>query len=345
MPDISDEIIDIINKKTQEHTQVKKEEDKTPEVEVTLTSGEDYDEAKFSDLFWPPVGVPDHAVKVFKGYDTIQSFDENYIPPKEEFEKLSFSLSAGLKTLVVGPTGCGKTMMMEYFAYRTQRPFLRISHDQELDRARVFGRTDLAVEDGHTVTKFVKGVLPVSMTTPTLVVADELSRAPGYATIQYQSILDRRMFLAPEAPEGEQQIEANENWLIVGTDNTKGNGDNMDLYSASNVQDASFINRWDILIEAQYLDQDTEKEFIQKLAPEMSERAAMKLARFSELMHKGFNAGNIQTAFSPRNILAITKLFNKGMPIKNSLEMNYVSRVSESERSDVMESVNAVYGD
>ena len=348
MPDISDEILEIIQGRTEKFEEEKSPKD-LPEVTHTLESGnksdtQTYNDALFSTVFWEPKHVPDHPVRLFTGYDCDEA-SETYVPPVQEFEQLSLSLSAGLKPLVVGPTGAGKTLMMEHYAASTGRPFVRISHDQELDRARVFGKIDIVIdEDGNQITDFVPGVLPVSMGTPALVVMDEVSRAPGFATIQYQSILDRRTFLAPEAKPGKQIIKADPDWLIAATDNTKGNGDDMDVYSASNVQDASFINRLDIVIEQDYLSESEERVLIDTLTDRLQATDVQSLAKFSRLMHKGFKAGTLMTAFSPRNLVAIAQLVNLGVDLRSAINMNFVSRVSKSELSDVLESVEAVFG-
>lgn len=357
MPDISDEILDIIRSRTSDfeaksdRSDVEEAtEEEGPALEpmasVTLEDGTSYQDIPFSTLFWKPKRVPDHYVRVFTGIDGVSPEPSAYIPPKNEFEELSLALTLNLKTLMTGPTGSGKTQVMEYYAAKTGRPFVRICHDVELDRARVFGRTDLVTDEGGTqVTKFTLGLLPKSIQTAALVNLDELSRAPGFATIQYQSTLDRGEFHAPEADPGEQIVYMNENCRIVATDNTKGNGDDMDLYSASNVQDASFINRWDILIELDYLSEAQERKLVGMWTDKAMPREEVeRLCTFSRLMHKGFLEGKIQTAFSPRNLQAICRLYVAGVPIKKALDMNYIKRASKSEISDINECLKAVYG-
>jgi len=108
----------------------------------------------FSELYWKPKHSPDHMVPVFEGYDSATPKD-TYIPPKEDFEWFSYAIVNGLKPLVVGPTGCGKTLMAEYYAASTGRPCLRIEHNVELDRATVFGQVHITEGD----TNFVPGML------------------------------------------------------------------------------------------------------------------------------------------------------------------------------------------
>lgn len=299
----------------------------------------------FSEKFWKPETVPDHLVTEFEGYP-VGSLKWDYIPPKAEFERLSLSFSLKMQVMIVGPTGAGKTQMCEYFAIQTGRPFLRIEHSHELDKATVFGQTHInALDDGTTETDFVPGVLPTSFDAPTLVVLDELSRATGYANMIYQRVLDRREMTMPELKgKGAEILTPDPEWLIAATDNTKGNGDDLDKYSASNVQDAAFINRWHVLIEQGYLSVEEEETLIKTLSSSMSIKDRKALAKFSALMHAGVEKGEIQTAFSPRNLQVVCQYVDSGVPVKQAVEWNYVSRCAKSELSDVNSSLNAAFG-
>lgn len=318
-----------------------------PEVTVEKQDWHTYGEGKrkiemFSEVFWEPRYVPDHPVSVFSGYEHPEV--GTYIPPKVALEKLSFAISADLKVNVVGPTGAGKTLLFEHYAAVTGRPYLRIEHNMELDKATVFGQVHINVdEEGKQSTDFVEGVLPKAMRQPCITNLDELSRAPGFANILYQRVLDRRELSLTEVKGGTGVLQACSEWVVCASDNTKGNGDDMDKYSASNVQDAAFINRWDVIIEMDYLNPEEETTLITTLSG-MPKEEAIALAKFSALMHSGFKSGQISSAFSPRNLSAICKMYKLGMPVRDAVNMNYVSRASKSEISDIMESLAAVFG-
>lgn len=310
----------------------------------TDEEGREYDDVKFSDLFWEPKTVPDHLVRVYKNLDDVPPMPGNYVPPVEEIELASLSFATGQKLLNVGPTGAGKTLMFEYMAHMMGRPYLRIEHNVFFSYEAVFGQTHINTTEDGTETDFVEGVFPKSMTSPTLVVLDETSRNTGHANILYQRALDRREFSLNEAKCGKGVRVAHPDWIICGTDNTKGNGDDMDKYSASNVQDQAFINRWDVIIETDYLTQEDEVTMIKRLAPKMDEDVAKSLAKFSGLMHAGFKSGEITTAFSPRNLVAICGFYNAGLTLRKAVEINYMSRCTKSELSDVNESFRTVFG-
>jgi cobaltochelatase CobS len=351
MTDAIDDILSVLSERRDEITA--KSEPKPPPatvIKLESTLWEEREDGKSmryvpaSELFGWSFAV-DHLVPCFKGYDA-PSVPSIYIPPVEDLEKLSLAISLKLKVNVVGPTGAGKTLMYEYYAAMTGRPYLRIEHNVELDKASVFGQTHLSTDDaGNTITDFIPGVFVTSADEPTLVNLDELSRASGHANMIYQRPLDRNQIFLPEMKDaGKMAITPDEFWIMCASDNTKGNGDDMDMYSASNVQDAAFINRWDIVIEQDYLTVAQEGRLFAMLCPDAESKDSSALIKFSNLIHKGFKKGEISTAFSPRNLVAIAKLVTAGVTMRESVEMNYISRVSKSELPDVSECLRSAFG-
>jgi MoxR-like ATPase len=265
-----------------------------------------------------------------------------YVPDKKIFEWTLFAIVNKIKPLLVGPTGCGKTLILEYIAALCGRPFLRIDHTQELEKAQVFGIVHIQ-PGGYT--EFVPGDLPLSASTPAIDALDELSRAPGGANMIYKRLLDRNEIYMPEMKEaGAKAIIPDEYFCVAATDNTKGDGEDMDKYPMSNVQDAAFRNAWGILLECDYLDVKEEKALIKGLAPTMQASEITQLANLSKLLHAGFKKGDINTAFSPRQLDTICSLYNKGIALNQAIEMAYVSFVSKSELTDVRESIRAAFG-
>jgi MoxR-like ATPase len=293
------------------------------------------------DWGWEPKHAPDHLVPHFKGFDS-GDIMSGYIPPKKDFEWVSFAFAKGIKPLSVGPTGCGKTLMYEYYGAVTGRPVLRVDNTQELDKAQVFGTVHIT--DGDT--DFVPGDIPLSCAAPTVVILDELSRATGGANMIYKRMLDRNEVYMPEMKEsGAKAITPDKYWVLCATDNTKGDGEDLDKYPMSNVQDAAFRNAWGILLEADYLDKSEETDMVRSLtSKKMPMKEAKKLATFSYLIHAGFKKGEINTAFSPRQLVNICDMYMGGVELRVAVQMCYINFVSSSELADVNESLRAAFG-
>ena len=355
-----DEIMELINgteAKTEEATitpeEPEPEEEAEPEAvttpSVTLLDEEPFAEIEpgiergkflFSTLFWPPKFVRDFLVTCYKGYDAPE-VSELYVPPTEQFEMFTLAAELNLKVNLVGPTGAGKDLMSEYYSAKVGRPHLRIDNKQDLDFAVVFGTTHIT--DGDT--DFVPGVLPRALDKPTVVTLSELTRAPSFANIIYQRFLDRReVVLTMTKGEPEKVLSAHPDLVIAASDNTKGNGDDMDKYCASNVQDGAFINRWDMVIDVDYLDAKQEAEMIGLMAPDMPKATATQLARLSSVFHSSFKAGDLTVAFSPRNLSAICKMMTHGLDLHTSLHVNYIARLPKDEVAGAEEIIRSMLG-
>lgn len=296
----------------------------------------------FEELFgWKPTFVPNFLVPVFEGFE-VSKVPDPYIPPREQFEQYAFYSVRGRKTNLVGPTGAGKTVMAEFFAAKCGRPFLRIEHNIELDKASVFGQVHITEGD----TDFVPGMLPRAMAEPTVVMLDELTRATGHANMIYQRVFDRNELFMPEMKDaGLAAVKPNPYFVICASDNTKGDGEDTDLYPASNVQDAAFRNRFDALIEVPYATQAEEEALVKHLLTvKVSKRDIKSLCQFSFLLHSGFEDRTISTAFSPRQLINICKDVNDGMTMAQSIRLAYINFCSKSELSDVMETYRTAFG-
>jgi MoxR-like ATPase len=309
---------------------------------VEREDGKEMCTVPFSELFgFEPTHVPNHLVPVFRGYECELPI-VGFVLPRKDIEWISFAFAHGIKPLSVGPTGCGKTRIYEYYASMTGRPVLRIDNTAELDKAQVFGTVHIT--DGDT--NFVPGDLPLSANAPTVVILDELSRAPGGANMIYKRVLDRNEIYLPEMKEaGTKAITPDIYWVVCATDNTKGDGENMDKYPMSNVQDAAFRNAWGILLEADYLSRYEEQELIAALVGiSMAPLEVKQLATFSSLIHAGFKKGELNTAFSPRQLNDICKMVVHGVTTKQAIEMCYTNFCSSAELPDVTECLRAAFG-
>lgn len=296
----------------------------------------------FVEVFgWEPESVPNHLVKTYTAFEASEPM-EGYVIDKRIVEQFSFCESVGLKQNLVGPTGCGKTQLAEWYASKCGRPYMRISHTQGFDPETVFGRRE--VTDGET--DFVLGALPLTFNKPYVLLLDEVTRAPSDALMTYGPLLDRREFATPEMKESSLGImRPCEGWSVCGADNTKGNGDGLDKYISSNVVDSAFTNRWDVIHEMDYLSVDDEKAIIKYLAPNVDDTLVARLAKLSAELHKADKKGDITVSFSPRNLQAIASMMEAGMPMDQAFKMNFLSRVPESELSDVKTSYHAVTGE
>lgn len=323
----------------------------TPDVALESTDWEEYTPGgktrliPFSELFWSPTTVDDFLVHQFEGYDNVPNVTGGYIPNKRNVETYVLAIEMDMPAYVHGPTGSGKTLMPEFVAMKTGRPLLRLNHDIDLDRAKFFGKDAIVTDEhGNPSTTYKAGLLPRSAATPTLVLLDEVDKGDPAVLAMYFPILDRREIQIPEMG---TTITPCDQWRIVGTGNTCGNGEGVDVYNSCNVQDAAFLNRFSVFLEEDYLDKGHEalliKSFADSLGIRLTEKQRADLARFSASMHDGFKQRTISSAFSPRNLRDIVKLMSRGFNERKAINVTYMSRLSESEQSFALSVIKAIW--
>ena len=337
--------------KAHENTEYKEPEPPTLEVyewpewsDHPDIEGCQYRDVSCRHLFNQPT-MMDATVRQYQGLDKLTPIlipekHDPYYPDLRALESLVISSNTGLKAMLYGHTGCGKTSLLEYFAACTGRPFVRVVFDAATDADVLFG--SLEMSNGNTY--FNKTDLVKSMELPCLCGMDEFSRATSTATMLVNPVLDRGIVTVTSYGDEEQAtIIAHPEWMVAGTDNTNGTGDGMDLYNSANVLDEAIRNRFDLYNIVPCPNYDIEREMIEAMSGgQITGQDSASLARFSQSCHKAFEDREVTTAFSARNIKAICKLHSQGMELKPALEANFFNRVAESEVGDVKEMWRAI---
>jgi MoxR-like ATPase len=286
-------------------------------------------------------------IKQYRGFTTnVLPVPEIYAPHIESLATIIKSEITGLKCLLVGDTGCGKTSLLEYYAACTGRPFFRQVWDESTDDQKLFGSLEVRTTESGAETYFNAAPLTRSMAFPAVAVMDELSAGTSSQTMLINPLLDRRQVTITTHDDTDSQvITAVDDWLVFATDNTAGNGDDLDLYNSRNILDQAIINRFDLYQKVPYAPESVERKLIKKFSDgAVSDDDAKKLAHFSALCHKGFSDRTITTAFSVRNLMAICALVKCGDTIQEAIKINYYTRVAKSEQADIAEMVRSVFG-
>lgn len=290
-------------------------------------------------------GLVSLTVRQYRGFEDVCPIPvpekmEPYALNEDVVRSLVLSSTSGLKGLYIGHTGCGKTSGIEQFAAITGRPFHRQEFDAFTDDQKLYGSLEL--NSGETY--YNKSDLTKSLSWPAITCLDEMCRASSMATMAVNPLLDRNQVrVTSHDDSASETITAHPEWMVVATDNTAGNGDDIDMYNSANVLDQAIINRFDMFVDVPYPAESVERELIACLSTTMVEDDVKKLAKFSSLCHKGFAERTLTTAFSIRNLKAICKLVDMGQDVKSVLSLNYTNRVAKSEKADIVEMINSIW--
>lgn len=111
-----------------------------------------------------------------------------YQPVADEAERFRAAWHAGLPILLKGPTGCGKTRLVEAMAHEFSRPLYTVSCHEDITAGDLLGRYVL-VEDQ---TVWVDGPLTRAVDEGGICYLDEIVEARQDVTVVIHSIADHR---------------------------------------------------------------------------------------------------------------------------------------------------------
>jgi len=252
-----------------------------------------------------PKGADDPYITVYKTSDwdkehqqDIPEPDLDYIWPWKQSVDLVLALEDGEKPVAVGDPGTGKTVWSKNYAAITNRPYLRFNMNGAIEPDSFLGK--ILVEDGSTVWK--DGDFPKALRAGYMIDIDEWTKMVAPVSMALQWLFeDGGMLRLYDKPE-DNLVKPHDRARIMLCDNTKGLGDNVDKFAATNIQDSSTLDRFGVCVEFDYLPQAAEIRLVKSWYPTMTDHMAKNLITFAALVRKGYRAGEITLSFSPRTI-------------------------------------------
>ena len=331
---------------------VKKAEPPPPDFIVPF---EDKTGKTFSEVFKmsPPDGMPDLKAPVYKPTDWPKA-DRIHIPDSSKFDtyvpdvKVLYALwvsvlKNNLKMLVVGPTGSGKTTTQEYFCSMIKQPYYRINARGDMESDTILGRFVVSKGGMH----FEPGKMVKAARDGYWIAVDE----PWNLVAPIQAALSRfyekdGVFQLDDMP-GELDeviIPSSPKCRVCLAANTVGTGDGMDQYVATQVQDASILNRIDVVVRQDYMPREKEVEMVVSYVPELNTTTAGKMIDFITLCRKSYEQRALSAALSPRNLLSWAKLGHQLHSIHLAAAQVLTERFAEdNERALVNEHYRTVF--
>lgn len=277
---------------------------------------------KYEDTDWP---------EYMRGW--IPKVDSNYVYDLSFF-RLALPIDQGIVSMAVGNAGSGKDAAAKQYCALKRIPYKRITGMAGITPDMVLGAKGL---DDTGVT-WIPGDAHLICRDGGMLVISEPASMPADVMFAFQSALESGGYLSlVDHPDpNERMLPVNKHTRFVMTSNVRGVGDNAHLYSAAtNVLDASFLNRVGATVQFKYLNEDAEVSLIKRHFPTIGDDLAKRVVKFGNLIRQGFDTGNIEFEWSARSFLPWIRMSLILGDVAEGMHATFFDKLSDDEKGVV----------
>jgi nitric oxide reductase NorQ protein len=152
----------------------------------------------------------EHAIAASPAEEPTVSEAPFYVPVGNEIEIFTAAWRRGLPVMLKGPTGCGKTRLVEFIAHRVGVTLFTVSCHEDMTASDLLGRYVLT----GAATEWVDGPLTQAVRQGGICYLDEIVEARQDATVAIHSLADHRRELNLERHGGER-LTATDGFMLV----------------------------------------------------------------------------------------------------------------------------------
>ena len=206
---------------------------------------------------------------------------------------------------ISGPTGNGKSTMVEQICAKHKRPLIRVNLNMMTDEEQLIGSKTL--EDGNV--EVVEGPVLIAMRNGTALLLDEIDAGSANTLLCLQPILEGKPYYFKLKNE---MIVPAAGFNIFATANTKGKGSDDGRYIGTNVLNEAFLERFAVTFEQDYPNAKIEVKIIKNLMETYScvdEEFAETLVKWAEAIRRTFEDGGVDETITTRRMIHIVRAF------------------------------------
>lgn len=307
------------------------------------------------------MGAPDTkaSVKALFGFETnmevpaykertefVPEVDESYCFDKDTTLAILAGFAHNRRVMIQGYHGTGKSTHIEQVAARLNWPLIRINLDGHVSRIDLIGKDAIVLQEGKQVTAFKEGFLPWAMQHGAAVVFDEYDAGRPDVMFVIQRLMESGGKLT--LTDQNRVITPHEGFRLFATANTIGLGDASGLYHGTNPINQGQMDRWNVVVQLNYLPASAEEEIILAKVPEMNNKTGKahiaNMVKMADLTREGFKAGDVSVVMSPRTVLTWAENHQIFGDLEHAFRVTFLNKCDETERPVVAEYYQRCFG-
>lgn len=236
----------------------------------------------------------------------IPSKDPNFVP-FGNYSDLENIIKAKIfyPAYISGPTGNGKSTMIEQICAKHKRPLIRVNLNMMTDEEQLIGTKTL--EDGNV--EIVEGPVLIAMRTGCTLLLDEIDAGSANTLLCLQPILEGKSYYFKLKNE---MIVPAEGFNVFATANTKGKGSDDGRYIGTNVLNEAFLERFAVTFEQDYPNSKIELKIIENLMTAFGcpdKEFAETLVKWADAIRRTFADGGVDETITTRRMIHIVRAF------------------------------------
>lgn len=255
-------------------------------------------------------------------YSNVESLipkkDTNYVPFGNHTD-LENIIKSGIfyPAYISGPTGNGKSTMVEQICAKHKRPLIRVNLNMMTDEEQLIGSKTL--ENGNV--EIIEGPVLIAMRNGTALLLDEIDAGSANTLLCLQPILEGKPYYFKLKNE---MIVPKEGFNVFATANTKGKGSDDGRYIGTNVLNEAFLERFAVTFEQEYPSARVEVKIIKNLMETFScvnEEFAETLVKWADAIRRTFEDGGVDETITTRRMIHIVRAYSIFKSEKKAVEL------------------------
>lgn len=252
-----------------------------------------------------PVFVP--TAPTVDNVSTLVPAKDHTFVPFGNYANVETIIKSGIfyPTFITGPSGNGKSTMVEQACAKHKRPLIRINLNMMSDEDQLIGSKTL--ENGDI--KIVEGPVLIAMRTGSVLLLDELDAGSANTLLCLQPILEGKPYYFKLKNE---VIVPTAGFNIIATGNTKGKGSEDGRYIGTNVLNEAFLERFAVTFEQEYPSATVETKIVHNIMNQyncLDYEFAAELVKWADAIRRTFDDGGVDDTITTRRVGHIIRAF------------------------------------